>query len=295
MPPDTPPSTAAAPVPERRMGHGRQLSYYDFARSTVYACQADPRFSYCVYVPSDYEEDGTARYRLIVSVHGTLRDMAHYRDTFVEVAERRRAIVLAPLFPAGIASPTDLSGYKMLRWQGVAYDRVLLAMVDEIAARYRLETGRFALHGFSGGGQFANRFLLLHPERLAAVSIGAPGVVTLLDFERDFWVGVRNFAAVFGKPVDLEALRRVRVQTVIGGDDTDTWEITIRPGNAWWMEGADLAGANRLDRLAALGASLQRHGIELRHDTVPSVAHRHAPLVPTIQAFMDEVLEDWKT
>ena len=33
---------------------------------------------------------------------------------------------------------------------------------------------RFALFGYSGGGHFVHRFFMLHPQRLWALSIGAP-------------------------------------------------------------------------------------------------------------------------
>src|SRR5690606_16426524 len=104
------------------------------------------------------------------------------------------------------------------------------------------------------------RFLYLHPERLLGASVGAPGIVTLLDRHHDWWVGVRDFEERFGKPLDLEAIRRVPVQLVVGGADTETWEITIPPANPWWMEGADLAGATRIERIRALQASLEAQG-----------------------------------
>jgi poly(3-hydroxybutyrate) depolymerase len=274
-------------------GHGKRLSYYDFGRTTVHACAADQRFSYCAYVPESYDEDAAQRYRLLVSVHGTMRDMSVYRDSFIAFAERQQAIVLAPLFPAGITSPGELGSYKFMRAGDLHYDKVLLAMVDELASRYRLDAERFGLFGFSGGGHFAHRFLYLHPERLAAVSIGAPGLVTLLDFELDFWPGLRNFADIFGKPVDLDYMRRVAVQMVVGGGDTDTWEIALRPGDPLWMDGADRAGANRQDRLEALRASFEAHGIAVRHDTVPGVAHRLDGLVPAVESFLDEAYRNW--
>src|SRR5690606_39266483 len=98
-----------------------------------------------------------------------------------DFARAHRVVVLAPLFPAGMTEPGELSSYKLIRHGGIDYDRVLLGMVAEVAARYRLAGERFYLHGFSGGGHFAHRFLYLHPERLAGVSIGAPGIVTLID------------------------------------------------------------------------------------------------------------------
>lgn len=266
-------------------GGSHKLTPYDFGRTTVYACRSDPRFSWCAYVPESYRAEADDRYALIVAVHGTGRGMTLYRDAFAQFAERRRAIVLAPLFPAGITAPGELSSYKWLRRDGIHYDAVLLAMVEEVRARYRIAGDRFALFGFSGGGHFAHRFFYLHPDRLSAVSIGAPGIVTLLDRDRDFWVGVRNFEAVFGKPLDLAAMRGVPVQMVIGGADTETWEITVRPGSDLWMHDAGLAGPDRIARLQALKRSFEAEGIAVRHDVVPGIAHQVGPLIPAVEAF----------
>lgn len=272
----------------RPAGHGRRLSYYDFGRTTVRACQADPRFSYCAYVPESYEEDGAQDYPLLVAMHGTGRMMELYRDSFAALAEARQLIVLAPLFPAGITGPEDLSSYKMLRAGALHYDAVLLSMVEEMRARYRIRGHRFSLFGFSGGGHFAHRFLYLHPDRLSAVSIGAPGLVTLLDEHYDFWPGVRDWESRFGQRIDIDAMRDVAVQMVVGGDDTDTWEITIRPGDRLWMPGADAAGANRQDRLRALRSSLEAQRIAVRHDTVPGVAHWMPGVAPAVIDFFTE-------
>ncbi|QCI64013.1 alpha/beta hydrolase [Phreatobacter stygius] len=277
----------------RVRAHGTRLSAYDFGRTTVYACRMDPRFSYSAYVPDDYDEHGSDSYRLLVAVHGTLRDMTPYREAFIPFAERHRCIVLAPLFPAGIESQTDVSSYKMLTPGSVRYDLVLLSMIDEIKARYRIGGDRFAMFGFSGGGHFAHRFLYLHPERISAVSIGAPGVVTLLDFERDFWVGVRNIEQVMGRPINLEAMRRAAVQMVIGADDTETWEIAIPPGSPAWRPDGDIAGANRHDRMRSLKASFENHGITVRHDIVPGVGHRSSGIFPAVEAFLNDATAGW--
>ena len=280
----------SAPGPTRqseRRGHGARLSYYDFGRTTAYCCQSDPRFSYCAYVPESYAEDGTDHYRLLVAVHGSRREMVAYRDAFIALAERRRLIVLAPLFPAGILAVDDHSSYKMLRVGAMHYDAVLFAMIAELQARYRLYIDRFSLFGFSGGAQFAQRFFYLHPERLSALSIAAPGVVTLLDFERDHWVGVRDFAERFGKPLDLNAMRRLPVQMVVGAEDKDTWEITIKPGDPWWRPDANAAGADRPARLEALKASFEAHGLAVRRDVVPGVAHTLPGLIPVVEDFFD--------
>jgi len=65
------------------------------------------------------------------------------------------------------------------------FDLLLLAMLDEVADFWPgIQTEKVYMMGFSRGGQFIHRFLLLHPERLYAVSIGAPGRPTMLDSTR---------------------------------------------------------------------------------------------------------------
>ena len=273
-------------------GHGVHLSYYDFGRTTVYACQADSRFCYCAYIPENYNEQAENRYALAVVVHGTDRGMTAYREHFVDFAEANDCIVLAPLFPVGIPSEGNLTNYKLIKAGDIRYDRILLAMVEEMAAKYRLEAERFLLYGFSGGGHFAHRFFYLHPKRLAGVSIGAPGVVTLLDPAHDYWVGVRNLEATFGTRLEPEAMRAVPVHMVIGAEDKDRWEITIKPGDAWWMEGAALAGADRQERMHALKASFEAQGIAVRQDVVAGVGHSAAGVVGPVKTFFSEVLRE---
>jgi predicted esterase len=274
----------------RRQGHGKKLSFYDFGATTFFASQFDQRFSYCLFVPEDYDEDGTETHELIVIVHGTGRTAAQYRDYFANFARERRCIVLAPLFPAGIVVQGDLANYKRIEFQGIRFDHILLSMIDEVAAKYRLKSSRAIMYGFSGGGQFCQRFFMLHPHRLKAVSIGAPGVVTLLDPDYDWWVGVRDVETRFGCHIDLEAMKAVTVHTVIGEEDTATWEIAIPRGSAFWMEGADLQGDCRIDRIEALAKSFEMQGIAVRRDRVPGVAHEPFKVLEPVEAFFADVL-----
>ena len=268
-----------------------QLGYYDRGATPYFANRKDPRFSYCLYVPEDYEFDGTDTYDLIVLIHGTARWAEHYRGAFSDFCERHRAIVLAPLFPGGITEPGELSSYKLLRHHGTDYDLVLLDMVAEVTERYRIRGERFLLHGFSGGGHFSHRFLYLHPERLAGVSIGAPGIVTLLDGDHDFWVGVRDFESRFGKPLDIAAMRRVPVHLVIGEQDTETWEIRLTREDTWWMPGAEtLAEANRLERMAALRGSLEAAGVICEQDIVPGAGHDGRAMLAPVKRWMARLL-----
>jgi poly(3-hydroxybutyrate) depolymerase len=177
-----------------------------------------------------------------------------------------------------------------MREGGVRYDEILLAMVEEVAQHYGLRFDRFALFGYSGGGHFTHRFLMLQPNRLWAASIGAPGSVTLLDPTRDWWVGTRNMAELFGAVPDIEAMRKVAVQMIVGAADLETWEITHQPGNASWMPDANHAGVNRPERLDTLRRNFEEHGISVRFDLVPNMPHDGLKAVSRVEDFFADVL-----
>jgi pimeloyl-ACP methyl ester carboxylesterase len=273
--------------------NGVRLSYYELGATSLFACRADQRFSYCLYIPGSYEEEGARAYPLAVLIHGTERAAQGFRDRYIGFAERHQCAVLAPLFPCGIEEPGELDNYKYLEYRGIRFDRLLLAMVDEVAERYRLDSGRLLMHGFSGGGHFVHRFLYLHPERLKAASIGAPGFVTLPDDSKPWWVGTGGMEAALGKALRIAALRDVRVQMIVGAEDTETWEITAREGTPRWMPGVNDAGRTRIERLRTLERAFLNLGVPVRFDLVPGVGHEEfAPgLVARVGEFLGGALD----
>ncbi|MBT0585168.1 hypothetical protein [Alteromonas oceanisediminis] len=278
----------------KREGHGKKLSYYDWGTTPFFALQHDKRVSYCLFVPETYEEESDKRYELIVLIHGTERGASKYRDSFVDFANSYDCIVLAPLFPVGLCGPGELDNYKLIKQGDFRFDNLLLEMVNEVNAKYRLASEKFFLHGFSGGGHFTHRFFYLHPHRLHAISIGAPGVVTLLDTSLNWWTGVKDIEAQFGISIDWEQLKQVKVQMVVGDQDKQTWEITIPEDSSWWMTGANDAGATRIERLNALKASFEKHSIHCEFCLVPGIAHDGWAVLDDVKRFFANTLKSLK-
>jgi poly(3-hydroxybutyrate) depolymerase len=257
------------------------VEFYHSGPTAFFASQRDQRFSYCLYVPKAHRT-ATAPLPLTVVVHGTQRMAERYRDAYRGFAEETESVVLAPLFPAGIGEPGDLNGFKRLSFKGVRFDKVLLDIVDEVAQRYRVDAGKFALHGFSGGGQFVHRFAYLHAARLSALSVGAPGRVTRIDPDVPWWLGTADLRERFGQDLALDALRTVPVQMIVGAEDTDTWEIA--------EPGVDAGGDTRVARLTTLRDNFEENGIGVQLDVVPGIAHRGLQLQDVVQRFLGEVL-----
>lgn len=263
---------------------------YQRGKTPVFASRIDPRLHYCLYVPRRLTGDD--RVPLVVIQHGTARSATNYRDQSVEFAEEQGVVVLTPIFPAGLIDPADLHNFKFIEYQGIRFDRMLLAIVDEVAERFPVAAQRFYLHGFSGGGQFAHRFLYLHPDRLAAVSIGAPGRITQLDDSLPWWLGTQGFEERFGQSIDFDALRRVPIQLVVGSEDVETWEIMNR-GESNWMDGAELTGSTRIERLRTLERNYRTHGLDITFDLVDGVAHSGRRVLPTVENFFSTQLKNW--
>lgn len=246
-----------------------KASLFLYQRTSYIAYGADPRFSYCLFVPAEIRQ-------ICVYVHGTYRDAAFYRDQLTDFAIRNQVLLVCPLFPAGLIEPWDVENYKLLRFHEIRFDLILLGMLEEISQRYAVRVGRFMLGGFSGGAQFAHRFAYFHAERLCALSLAAPGRVTLLDDTLDWWSGVRDAEPLFGRAIDIPALRALPIQLLVGENDDD--DITIEEGDPWWTPGANLAGATRRERLDSLCRQYRRLGCDARLEVIANCGHEWAPL-----------------
>lgn len=244
--------TAATRFADLPAGHlGRRLLS---GRTPWLAAQGDPRFAYRLFVPEDVRDD-EAPLALWVFVHGTGRHVDLYLDGFAELARSRRAVVMTPLFPAGTHGPDDFYNYQRLESGGVRYDEVLLGMVDEVGHRWNVDTSTFFLHGFSGGGQFANRFVLRHHGRLSAVSIGAPGATVLPT-----------------GPLPIP------VQVLVGSLDDDPADI--------WSPAASGPAQGRLTKARLLAEALRAHGTEVRFDVVEGVGHEGGDVLDVLTRFL---------
>ncbi|MFZ3285531.1 MAG: alpha/beta hydrolase [Telluria sp.] len=259
------------------------LSTYHLGKTVSFACRVDPRFSFCLYVPPGYRQGPAAR--ILVAVHGTDRHSQSLRDLFCDFAQASNTIVLAPLFPVGIEDD-DLDNYKYLGNAGIRYDEIVLAMVAQVAEGYGVDAARFSLFGFSGGAHLAHRLFYVHPERLHTVVVGAPGSVSLPDERHAWWAGVKDYDAVFGRPVPWAHMRQVRLHLVVGGNDINPKGIIQGRADPRWVEGADSAGANRLERVRSLYVQLREHGMQVSLAQLDGVGHQVGPIAGAAIEFL---------
>lgn len=158
----------------------------------------------------------------------------------LQLAQRLGCAVLVPLFPRPFETGEGgnlylhaLSRASLLTqvesWKRV--DLQLLGMVQ--SARARLEgmgvttDPKIILSGFSASGSFVNRFAMLHPEAVLAVSCGSPGGWPMVpanaigDERLDYPLGSSDLQAITGRVLNSDALRQVRWYFFLGDQDTN--------------------------------------------------------------------------
>ncbi|OTB04575.1 hypothetical protein M426DRAFT_261837 [Hypoxylon sp. CI-4A] len=267
----------------------------------IMALQVDTRISYALYVPeAQYNPDPSknptpAKLPLLVYVHGTGRNIASMYTDLAAFANSTSCAVLAPLFPAGMDGPNDIDSYKELSSEKLRSDLGLLSVLDQVAYRWPgLETEKVFMMGFSGGGQFAHRFLYLYPERLSAISIGSPGRPTFLDDTQDWPLGIADVQDVFNKKVDTGLIGDVTIQFVVGSKDAE-----LHGDEDFWQWKNDTLGSGglppmnvtRLESIQQLRESFTDAGIESQFEIVDGVAHDEMGVRKTVFGFLQPEIQ----
>jgi pimeloyl-ACP methyl ester carboxylesterase len=152
-------------------------------------------------------------------------------------AEALGSPYLVPVFPRPSSHPevythaldrnalvTTLPGLERL-------DLQLIAMIDDaasqLAARGIAIDRRVFMMGFSASGMFANRFTLLHPDRVKAAAVGSPGgwpIAPVETWEGEglmYPIGICDLSNLISALCDLETLRAVPLFFYLGDEDTN--------------------------------------------------------------------------
>ncbi|MCA9793791.1 MAG: hypothetical protein KC910_18400 [Candidatus Eremiobacteraeota bacterium] len=195
-------------------------------------------------------------------------------------------VVLEPVFPRPKSNWTcythalDRDTLLTRRPELERLDLQLLAMIDHLPLERAIQP-KVYLMGFSASGMFANRFTLLHPDRVAAAAIGSPGgwpLVPLEQFQGErlrYPLGVGDWLDMTGQPFPLEAVQRVPMFFFLGDQDEND-SLPYRDGyEAQDEELADkLLGATPVARWPVAERLYREAGCQARFKLYPGVDHK---------------------
>jgi len=208
---------------------------------------------------------------LVVAIHGISRDAKEMAELLLPEARARDYALLAPHF-----EPAAYDDYQRLgrRGRGARADLALIEAWKRLEAAADCEFGPIYLLGFSGGAQFAHRFVMAHPGRVDAATIASAGWYTDPAPRRRYPTGLRVDGELAG--VRLEPLRFLRVPMLVTVGTRDTKRDASVRSNPRLDE---RQGRNRFERAKRfcqkMGEAAATRGIESRTSLIeiPNAGH----------------------
>ena len=228
--------------------------------------QGDPSQAYVVYIPRSVASGAP----IFVAVHGLSSNPTELARVFSDLCEATRVVMVAPVFTAERHADYQRLGRA---GRGARADLALERCVAEVASLTSADASRIHLFGYSGGAQFAHRYLMAHPHRVARAVIAAAGWYTFPDARQRFPYGIRRHRSLPGVSFDPQEFLRVPISVLVGQADVGTAKVrSTARCNAQ-------QGVNRLERArnwsVAMRTAAKAYGYEpcVSCIEVPEVDH----------------------
>jgi hypothetical protein len=204
-------------------------------------------FPYYLYIPARTRL-GTHQFLLVETNNSGLNDTLDFHDREAAKAARRNSLgnsiarrlrvpYLVPVFPRTqkewkiYTHAIDRDAMLIKHGDSKRLDLQLIAMIEDagkILSALNLEIDKkVLLNGFSASGTFANRFTLIHPGKVAAVSVGGINAMPMLPVSSidkttlDYPLGTNDYKSFFGREFDLETYRKIPQFIYMGAQDNN--------------------------------------------------------------------------
>lgn len=235
----------------------------------------------------------SASTRVVVVMHGTLRNAHEYIEGWTAWAERADRVVVAPNFDhAAWPGNGSYQSGNVLRGDGSGAPNpepgwaftVVEAIHEWIRDGLGLDDPHFTLWGHSAGAQFVHRFLLFKPQAKVSAAIAAGcGWFTVPDLGTRFPYGLDHPSLPFG---EHDARRYVHAPLALL---RGTWDTT-RDSRLRTTAGAEAQGRNRYERAGHMLRAAKRVDptSNWRLLDVPGVGHDWTGMAPVAQSLLEE-------
>ena len=167
---------------------------------------------YFVYLPTK----PTQPERVVVSVHGYTRNAAEHALCLAPIAEELGIALVVPHF-----TRRRFRRFQQLKpdANGVTPDGALDEVLADTARRFGVNVAAVSMFGFSGGGQFLHRYMLVRPGRVVSAALFAPGWFTWPDDSQPFPFGTGDSEELGARQLSLGGLFGARMRVYVGDRD----------------------------------------------------------------------------
>jgi hypothetical protein len=187
------------------------------------------------YRPAEFNHDSP----VLFVIHGNKRNGSTYRDQWIDIAEKHKALLLAPEFSRENGFPEDMH-YNMGNlfvmdsldniigknpkndWAFSIIDPIFEYTVD-ITGNHSKE---YLIYGHSAGSQFVHRFLYFIPDAKVGRAVCAnAGWYTMPDFDQVYPYGLGRTPCT---EKDLQNIYQKNVTVLLAKQDTSTTSSSLR-------------------------------------------------------------------
>lgn len=221
-------------------------------KDTLLRIEANPaagfNFPYYLFIPQGTPIQQSL-YLMIETNNAGVNDSIDYQDRHARVQAQKHSLgnsivrelkipFLVPVFPRSETNWTvythalDRDAILMDTGDAQRLDLQLIAMIENaksVLASMEIPVKEKVLfNGFSASGTFANRFTIIHPEKVGAVAVGGINGIPILPVKSikkvslDYPLGINDYKKVFGKHFNLKNYNALPQFLYMGAkDDND--------------------------------------------------------------------------
>jgi poly(3-hydroxybutyrate) depolymerase len=230
-------------------------------------------------------------------MHGVNRNAEDYRDNWIELNQKFRAIILVPEF-----NVRDYPGSRaynlgnMFDEQGEPVDRSLWSysvidrLFDHVAQREKIHRQGYSIFGHSAGAQFVHRLVLFVPDAKVQLAVAAnAGWYTMPDTQVSYPYGLAGTSVADD---GLQTAFNSPMVVLLGKEDNDPNHKHLRK-----TPEAEAQGPHRLARgrsffnRASVVAELLDTPLAWRRIEVPRVGHSNTRMAPVAAKLMARARE----
>ena len=267
-------------------------------------------YNWWSYVPESLQKQNLS-YILLEESHAQIED---YEDLtidaalninkYIPVAEAKQYILVTVVIPRDFDEDYYPQGINYNSFRSSTPDfyyrpdlkvnNILSEFVANLTAAGYTVSDKMLVAGFSAGGMWANRYTLLHPERVKAAAMGQAGgwlAMPITEFNGtalNWPMGVNDLNSLTGTAyTKQEVLKEVPQYVFIGDQDTASTYYSILYPN---LEEIKIWGMTDSNRLENQSNYLIDAGYNVNFKLYPGIAHSYtAEMLNDVKAFFDSI------
>jgi len=227
------------------------------------------QMDYIAYIPRERRDET----KIMYTIHGISRNALEHIQGFVPQAERYGSVMIAPVFLRNNFPRYQQLGTSANQERAdMAFNNIL----QDVQEWLDLPPAPIHMFGFSGGGQFAHRYAMFYPKKVARMVLSAPGWYSFPDPEQKYPYGIKSSRDWPKLSFAMDRFLQIPTLILVGEED-DLRDADLNKARAIDA----YQGLNRIERAEHWAAAAKAMGrsydisTDFRLEQVPNASHAY--------------------